>query len=196
MAARALVLDLDGTLWDSYPWLARVVADGDEDAEVAAAAALRDRVPAARVLRDAGVTASAFKSVCAGARDLEPYPGVRETLDELARRGIPLAVVTNLPAWIARPMLDCLGLRGFFGSVVDYGRTRQHKPNPAPITASLADISVEAADDVWYVGDTDSDAEAASRAGIAFAWASYGYGPTKPAGAASVLDAFAEVLDL
>jgi HAD superfamily hydrolase (TIGR01509 family) len=196
VAAGALVLDLDGTVWDSYPWLARI-AGGSRSGQREALRSLRDlRVPAARVLRGAGVTPARFRAICAEARDLAPYPGVSETLAELRQRGTPLGVVTNLPAWLADPMLACLDLRSYFRSGVDYGRTRRHKPYPDPIEACLDELEIEASPSVWYVGDTESDAEAANRAGISFAWASYGYGGGPPQPAAALIGSFPEILEL
>jgi len=196
VAPRALVLDLDGTVWDSYPWLARVVGGGRGNAEREALAGLRDSVPVARLLDRAGVTRSRFRRICAEAQDFEPYPGVRETLAALHRSGVPLGVVTNLPDWVAAPMLDCLDLRSYFDSFVPFSRNRPAKPHPAPIEASLAELDVQAGPRVWYVGDAESDAEAADRAGVSFAWASYGYGALLPKDCAVALSAFPEVLDL
>jgi phosphoglycolate phosphatase len=196
MAARALVIDLDGTVWDSRPWLARIIGGGRGEAEATALAALRNGGAAATLLRAAGVTPASFAKVCGVASDLDLYPGVATTLRALHARVVPLGVVTNLPAWMAEPMLACSGIDGFFDSLVGWGRTRAHKPNPAPILASLADLEIEPTRDVWYVGDGTSDAEAAARARISFAWASYGYGTSRPAETDVAIAAFIEVAAL
>lgn len=196
LAPRALVFDLDGTVWDSYPWIARVVADGSAEAHQRALASLRDKTSVVKLLHDCGITRTRFRSICAEAEDLKPYPNVPETLGALFDGGLPLGVVTNLPEWVASPMLDCLGLRPFFASVVEYSRTRPAKPHPAPILASLDELGIDPAPDVWYVGDTDSDGEAAARASVSFAWASYGYGTTEPSNSAAVFTDFSEVLAL
>lgn len=196
MAARALVFDLDGTVWDSYPWLARVIGDGNNTAERAALAGLRDAIPAATLLQRAGVTRARFRSICAEAKDFQPYPGVMSSLGALRRKRVPLGVVTNLPAWVADPMLACLELTTFFGSVVDYGRTKRHKPDPEPILTGLAELGVKPSEDVWYVGDSVSDGEAARRAGVSFAWASYGYGAAEPDVTVAVIREFRHVLEL
>jgi phosphoglycolate phosphatase len=196
VAPRALVFDLDGTVWDSRPWLARAISGGAVDAERQALASLRDNAPAARLLHAAGVTTARFRTICDEASDLSLYPGVRETLSALQDEGTALGVVTNLPGWIASPMLDCVGLGEFFGSVIAFSRTRPSKPHPAPIQASLEDLGIEPVPGVWYVGDADSDAEAARRASVSFAWASYGYGSDKPANADAVLHDFSQALEL
>lgn len=192
MAARALILDLDGTVWDSYPWLARLIGGGRRDAEAAALAALRDSGNAAKLLRDAGITGARFKSICAASDELRTYPGVPKTLRTLHERRLPLGVVTNLPAWIAEPMLSCVGIAGYFGSVVVWSRSQKS----LRILASLDELGVEPAPTVWYVGDLATDAAAAAAAGVSFAWVSYGYGAARPSGTRAVINAFWEVAAL
>jgi phosphoglycolate phosphatase len=196
MAPRALIVDLDGTIWDSYRWYSRVLGRASRRAEEAALASLRDGVPAARLLRDASITPSRFRAICDEATDFEPYPGVRETLERVREQEIPLGAATNLPRWIAEPMLECLRLRSAFVSLVDWGRTRRHKPHPEPILEALADLCVEPSADTWYIGDSASDGVAAARAGISFAWAEYGYGIEPPSEAAAIVSQFADVLEL
>jgi phosphoglycolate phosphatase-like HAD superfamily hydrolase len=196
VAARALVFDLDGTIWDSFPWLARVIGDGDKAAGRAALASLRRGVPAARLLRQAGVSAPRFASICDEAVNLDLYPAVLSTLRQLEGDELPLGVVTNLPAWISRPMLSCLGLNGFFDSIVDYGRTTRHKPQPDPLLLAVSELGTEAHPKVWYVGDSATDAVAAVSAGLSFAWASYGYGTEEPEGTDVVINSFVDVVDL
>ncbi len=196
MAARAVVFDLDGTIWDSFSWLARVIGEGDEAAERAALASLRGAVPAARLLRERGVKERGFASLCETASGLALYPGVVSTLEQLAEEGLPLGVVTNLPAWMARPMLSSLGLTEFFNSIVDYGRTRRHKPAPDPLLLAVSELGAGGGSEVWYVGDAATDAAAAGSAGLSFAWASYGYGTDEPQGTDIVIQAFEDVARL
>jgi phosphoglycolate phosphatase-like HAD superfamily hydrolase len=49
---------------------------------------------------------------------------------------------------------------------------------------------------VYYIGDRTADAIAASGAGIAFGWASYGYGNEEPAYVTTRLETFDEILQL
>ena len=47
-----------------------------------------------------------------------PFPGVIETLKTLKRGGASLSVCTNKPGYLARPLLDALGLTWIFETVV------------------------------------------------------------------------------
>jgi phosphoglycolate phosphatase-like HAD superfamily hydrolase len=94
------------------------------------------------------------------------------------------------------PMLEYCGLRHLFGSVVDWGRTRRHKPNPEPVLVALEELEVVPAEDVWYIGDSSTDCEAARGAGISFAWAAYGYAADEPDGADKVIHAIQDALTL
>jgi phosphoglycolate phosphatase len=117
---------------------------------------------------------------------------VIETLERLDARGVGVAVVTNLPGWVAGPMLECLGLRGLLGPLVPYARVSKARR----IRQALARLDLHVDADTWYVGDTASDARATRQAGIPFAWASYGYGPETLDEADAVLREFADVLAL
>ena len=143
---------------------------------------------AARLLRAVGFTSQRFSKVCdSGEPVLELYPGVASTLTQLARDGVELGVVTNLPAWIAKPMLTAVRLTDVLEVVVDYTATTRHKPKPDPLVEACRRLSCRP-QDAWYVGDTHDDARAADAAGMSFAWASWGYTDVPPAGAHRVLE--------
>ena len=107
-----------------------------------------------------------------------------------------LGAVTNLPAWIVDPMLVCQGLDEILGSVVTLGRTARKKPCPDPLVPCWEELGVSADGDCWYVGDMDGDCTAARRAGLSFAWASWGYGAQPPAGSNVTLSRFADIAEL
>lgn len=194
MAAPAVLLDLDGTLWDSWPWYARQVGRSDRARVRQISEALRRGRPVAPLLRDAGVTEASLRASCRTS-GCDLYPGVRDALAQLRDGGTRLGIVTNLPRWIAIPMLEELGLAEHFDAVAHYSTTRRHKPHPDPILAVLDEMGVPPSTGDWYVGDTQADFEAAVAAGLSFAWASYGYGEPIPS-AHKVIDQFDEVLRL
>ncbi len=176
MVARALIFDLDGTVWDSAGWFAEGLS-GDDPA--AMAAFRRQLIAGGNIvgaLRQAGVTRQRLLSQAY--RHCGPPPlfdGVAEALGALAGRGTPLAAATSLPGTIAMPMLEMAGLTGRFAAVVHAGLCRQAKPNPASLLMALSMIGQSPAADVFYIGDRSSDASAAARAGVSFAWVRHGY---------------------
>jgi len=196
MAAEAFLFDLDGTIWDSHPWLAGVAAKGNQRREAQYLTALRARRPAATLLRNAGISRAAFARACGDGCALPLYPEAATTLDRLAQRGVLLGAVTNLPMWLARPMLDGLGLSQRFGSLVTYERTSRRKPHPDPLLLSLEELAADSGPNAWYVGDSATDARAAMAAGMSFAWVSWGYESTPPATTDLVVGRFSELLDI
>ena len=189
MAASALIFDLDGTVWDSYPWYAERIGKGDARRRTAALADLRDAKSAATLLKKAGVTPARFRKVCATADRMRLYPDALDTLIVLDQRSTALGVVTNLPNWMASPLLSMHDLDGLFGSVVTWGSTSRHKPNPDPLLLCCEQLGIDSGD-VWYVGDSPNDCRAAQAAEMPFAWARWGYCDRAPQGADEVLDGF------
>src|SRR5213592_730471 len=102
MALTAVLFDLDGTLWDSHPWFARLVAQESDGDETAALSALRSLHPAATMLRDAGVSEAGFRRLCSRSSP-ELYSEVEEVVAGLVDRAVPTGAVTNLPRWLAEP---------------------------------------------------------------------------------------------
>lgn len=195
MAADALIFDLDGTVWDSWPWYASLIGRDDGQRREAVLSDLRNGHPIARLFREAGIKESHFRTLCRDDARCALYPGVRDTLARLTDEQVRLGAVTNLPDWVAGPMLDSLELRPLFGAYLHYGSSGQHKPHPAPLLRALEDLDVSAGPDAWYVGDTETDAKASRRAELSFAWVSYGYGDGGIT-ADAVIDSFEQVAEL
>lgn len=195
MAAEAFVFDLDGTIWDSRPWYASLVS---REAEVdGAIAEIEQGKPVASILRRAGVTRAKFDRLCEGrGAQLGIYPEVRESLRALSTRSLPTGVVTNLPLWMVGPMLRCLGLEVFFDPVVHYTSTRRHKPHPDPLLLAVQVFGLVPNENIWYVGDSADDCQAARSSGLSFAWASWGYGSEHPPGTHAILTRFSEIQSL
>ena len=91
---------------------------------------------AGRPVDDAGLRAriAAKGQAFLGLTEREPprlYPGVRELIDGLCSRGVPLALCTGaLPSDI-EPILRASGLRDRFGVVVTAADVHASKPDPA-----------------------------------------------------------------
>ncbi len=194
--ATAVILDLDGTVWDSHPFYAAAVAGSDTAKEMRALAELKAAASAAVVLKSGGIAEGRFRAFCAANGSLTLYPGALGTLMELFEARTPLGAVTNLPAWIVEPMLACQGLEEMLGSLVTWGRTSRKKPWPDPLLLCCDELGVDADNECWYVGDTDGDCTAAKRAGLSFAWASCGYGNQAPTESDVTLERFSDIAEL
>ena len=191
MAATALLFDLDGTIWDSYPCFVAALhgplgLTADRTLEI-----LREGSNAIALARECGLSNSRFSRLCRAAiAEIRPYPDARETLEKLRAQARPLGIVTNLPGWLIEPILIELKLIQFFDSLIYAAR----KPGPGGINRALWSLGLHADANIFYVGDMPSDAEAATRAAVSFAWASYGYADDCPADAAASLETFPDVL--
>ena len=198
MAVKAVLLDLDGTLWDSHPWFARLIAERTRRPVADVLNQVQTgHPPIARLLDQAGISKATFRRACANCILCRLYPHAAATLRALQDEGVPAGVVTNLPAWMALPMLARADLEGLIrdDAVAHYRTTPRHKPAPDPLLHVMQALDVEPARSVWYIGDTDVDAQAARAAGVSFAWAEWGYGGT-PVDADRTLTTLEEVLSL
>ena len=192
--SRAVIFDLDGTLVDSAP-----------DIHAAANALLRamgyqpisyellcsfigngipklvERVMRASHIefteaRHADLTAQ-FAALYAEkpAAKTTLYPGVKELLDTLCGRGFRLGICTNKSHALSLQVLDGMGIAEFFGSVIGGDSLSVKKPDPAPFHACLKELGAE---EVVYVGDSETDAATAEAAKAPFALFTEGYRKT------------------
>ena len=193
MATAAFLFDLDGTLWDSWPWYATIFQSAAGISPQTVAAALRGGQFVVALSRTYGISRSRLIQLSRIAvPQLNLYPGVVETLNRLADRGVPMGVVTNLPAWLAEPWLEAKSLDQLL-SVQEYAAA---KPRPAALIRARERIRRRFASEVYYVGDSDADAEAARCAGMPFICAAYGYGRIAQDGITTALTKFPDILTL
>lgn len=109
---------------------------------------------------------------------VELYPTVRRTLDELSSRGWLLGVNTAKPAFATRAILEHFGLMRYFkGAIVAGGDCPEMKPSALPLRqcASLMRGHRLSSRD-WMVGDSWTDMQCATNAGIKGAFCSFGFG--------------------
>ena len=93
------------------------------------------------------------------------YPEVPAALASLRRRGVMLAVVSNFDSRLP-PLLDGLGLAGFFDAVVCSGEAGAAKPDGAIFAHALAALGVEASETLHVGDDPEADYAGARAAGI------------------------------
>jgi phosphoglycolate phosphatase len=126
-------------------------------------------------------------------------PGVRETIPELARRGLKLAVCSNKRAEFTRRLVETLGLASAFATVLGpEDAAGRPKPDPLMLLEALRRLGVSA-DRAVYVGDMAIDVHTAKAAGIPV-WLVPGGATGKESAAAAgpdrVLAAFTDLLEL
>jgi len=126
------------------------------------------------VLFDLGNTLIAQENPGTPYEDLavQVLPGVQELLDKLHGK-VKLGIVSNTKTITAADIqakLAIVGLDKYFQTIVATAEFGTHKPDPAPIMAAIEALGVNA-DRSLYVGDIETDKQAALAAGAHFAYA-------------------------
>jgi phosphoglycolate phosphatase len=103
------------------------------------------------------------------------YPGVAETLAQLQRKGLPLAILTNKPARISLRILDALGLAGYFRAIYGGNSFETKKPDPLGANTILGELRATP-QSAMVVGDSEVDIQTARNAGTQAAAVNYGFG--------------------
>lgn len=126
------------------------------------------------------------------------FPGIEELMNELDRRGIALGIVTNKPSAFTEPLLQKMGLRDRFASVVSSDTLAKRKPDPDPIWHAAAESRVDCSA-CLYVGDAERDMVAGRAAGMSTIAVRWGYFPADTALESwqpdSIVEKPAEIID-
>jgi phosphoglycolate phosphatase len=206
---RAVVFDLDGTLIDSGPDLARLLnmVLGEYGRSEVGLDRVRGFVGdgiAKLVERGLEATGGSTETQRRSATDrflaiyeaepallTRPYPGVPATLKQLKDEGRRLAVCTNKAERVTHAVLRALGLHDFFGAVIGGDSLPVRKPDPAPLRAAIQRVGADAGSSVM-IGDNEHDAATASAAGVSCVLVTYGYAraPLASLPAAALVDRF------
>ena len=218
MSFELLIVDLDGTLVDSFDDIERGMAVALDTIGVPATAellALSRRGVSLEVYyqrataRDAAdldqrARFTAFVDAYVAHHTTHPhsaraYDGVADTLAEFKRRepGLRVAVGTNKRTDLARGVVARAGLARFF-DLVQGSEDMARKPDPALLLliARRLDADIGRA---LMVGDSDADVLAAQRAGCMAVAVTYGGWPRHEIAALRphrLIDRFAELLDI
>jgi nicotinate-nucleotide--dimethylbenzimidazole phosphoribosyltransferase len=103
---------------------------------------------------------------------VQVLPGAQQLLDELNGK-VKLGIVSNTKTITAADIqtkLATVGLDKYFQTIIATAEFGTHKPDPAPIRAAVEQLQC-ATDRTLYVGDIETDKQAAIAAGAHFAYA-------------------------
>ena len=192
MKFESLILDIDGTLWDSRAlvaegWNAQLRQEGYDSLCVTAEGLTplfgktkkeladimftslpeAERIPLMERCMDREQRYLVENACQVG------YPGVAETLTELSRTH-RLFIVSNCEKGYPEICMEKLGLTHLFSGHLCFGDTRTCKGET--IKKLMADHGITSA---CYAGDTQGDADAAALAGIPFVYCTYGFGQVR-----------------
>jgi phosphoglycolate phosphatase len=195
MANRAVIFDLDGTLVDTAPDLMR--ATNHVLAQMGRRAISLDEV---RVFVGHGARALITRGLAATGGlperfDIEPvyrqfvayyadhiceastvFPGLVTLLDRLVAAGVGLGICTNKLEGLSVQLLEALGLRHYFGSVIGPDTLGISKPDPRPFAEAVNRLGLADVEAVM-VGDSETDILTARAAGVPVLAVPFGYTP-------------------
>lgn len=96
---------------------------------------------------------------------LQPFPGMRELVEDLSERGAPQSIASSKRGVPLRRQLANLGWEGRFDPVVSPDDVTHAKPHPESLQRIL-EATGERAEDLVMVGDTPFDLDMARAAGV------------------------------
>lgn len=174
--ARALVIDLDGTLADTFAAMQgafSAVAGRDIDVDELLALFGPGAGTEAAILATLGVPDVAsleqwYEHYGAAHADLAPFPGIREALIEARVRGLRTGMMTGKGRRSTLITLDALGVTDLLDAIVTGDEAPAPKPDPSGLLLVLERLGVAPARTV-YIGDSLADAGAARAVGARFA---------------------------
>lgn len=194
---KAVIFDLDGTMWDA----SETVTDAFNIR--LAQMGIQRRITVEEMMGQMGRTLEEIASVFFGSVDPENavnimrsctdyenqyiktaggrvYPGLERTLEGLKEDGWGVICVSNCQSGYIESFIDYLGLDGVFDDIECWGNTGLGKAESIKLVIQRNHVNKAV-----YVGDTMGDYNSALEAGADFIHAAYGYG-TVPEGTKSI----------
>ncbi|EKX98689.1 HAD family hydrolase [Selenomonas sp. oral taxon 138] len=108
----------------------------------------------------------------------KPYEGIMDMLEELQRRGIPMAVCTNKHQSAAEAIMEELFPREMFCEIIGDQDGLPRKPDPSKVLHIMKNMGVTG-DKTLYFGDTSVDMDTARNAGAFSVGVLWGFRPAE-----------------
>jgi pyrophosphatase PpaX len=183
---RAVLYDFDGTLADSTELIMRCyrhtmathLGECPPDEEWLAGFGTPLETQIARFARDAAEHDAMLATYREHQNEhhdtlLRPFPGAVETVAELKRRGVALAIVTSKHRRATLWGMDICGITELFDVLITPEDVGNAKPHPEPVHLALTRLGVDPAE-ALFVGDSPHDMVAGREAGTRTAAALWG----------------------
>lgn len=182
---KAILFDLDGTLWDSsrevaISWSMALEPYGIHVSQKDVQSVMGRTLGEIAELLLPGSTGAERRRIleeCSAAEmdylrrhGATPYPGLEEVLRTLSN-DYALGIVSNCQEDYIETFLDYYGLWKYITDTENAGRTGKSKGENIRMV-----VERNGFDRVFYVGDTQKDCDAADLAGVPFVHAAYGFG--------------------
>lgn len=126
------------------------------------------------------------------------YPNVKETLEALKAEGFTLVVITNKPTKLVEPVLTAFGIYHLFSETLGGQSLPKIKPNPDPMWFICEKFGIQPSE-LLFVGDSENDVIASTKAGCDVVGLTYGYNynvPIEQSNPTFVTSDFADVLKI
>lgn len=126
------------------------------------------------------------------------YPGIQELLEELRRRGLKLAILSNKPDALTQKCAGAFFPEATFEAVIGQRADLPRKPNPAGAMEAAKRLGVPPSE-FLYIGDTNTDmrtAQAAQMFGVGALWGFRTKEELVAAGAQAVIERPLELLKI
>ena len=189
----SLIFDMDGSLWDAIPSYCKVWDETCAKLGVERAPVEYDELLSLMgkplgeifetIIGSDVIDREVYVDELARTEDrLMPelggrlFDGVREALEELKERGVRLFMLSNCSGFGLDNFLDYTGLRPLFTDWLSYGSTGVDKDINLGVLRERYGLRRPV-----YVGDIQRDSDSTHKAGMEFAWASYGFGDVSDA---------------
>ena len=213
MAVKAVIFDLDGTLIDTLDDLADTMnycldalgfpVHPTQDYKMMVGTGSRELCRQALPPDRADVTDKLLEMNLARYAQhyldkTKPYPGIVEALEELTRRGLRLAVLSNKPDHFVKPLSRQIFGQDRFEIIAGQQDGLPTKPDPSGVLDMLKQMQITPAE-ALYVGDSGTDMTTALAAGATAVGVSWGFRnrtELSDAGAHHIIDKPDQLLDL